>query len=49
MLPGTVSTLEIHAELTVKHHSNVASDGSRLKDAVTDDQMLVSTRAVGQR
>ena len=30
--------LGFHAELTVKHHSNVASEGSRLEDAVTDDE-----------
>ena len=29
--------LRFHAKLAVKHHSNVASDGSRLEDAIDDD------------
>ena len=40
--------LRCHAELTVKRHSNVASDGSRLGDAVTDDdisQTVLASRA----
>ena len=37
--------LIFHAELTVKHHSNVASDGSRLEDAVTDDDISQSVLA----
>ena len=40
--------LRFHAEFTVKHHSNVACDGSRLEDAVTDDdinQTVLASRA----